>query len=147
MRSNESPDDENRLLPVEFTLEQCLLGVEAQANAYVEDRSASNRENLISALDQLDERAEFSDRLRGSLTTGVVATGWRHSSTIGVTRLNGLTQQILGTEFEAQVNLVKAAKAAIEDPCDESTETLRVACIGVGRYRDRVRGDPPIRHD
>jgi hypothetical protein len=139
---SQGPSEPENRLPVDYNFEECLGSIETCANAYVSEGSESAKHNLIAVLDRLDELAEQSDRARAWPRMGPTGIGLGglgigigpFPRSIGSTSGSALTEDVAGSEWECQVALVEAAKAAVEDPCDESLTALRQACLEVEKH-------------
>lgn len=130
-------DDE---VAVDAALELDLGTVEASIEAYLENPSATLRNELLAALENLDQQIDRSDAygssIVGSAAFGLSAKG----SVIGETSSTSATEEISGAELRAQILLIRAAKQEVSAPTPQTLTELRAA----NRALATVRGlDPP----
>lgn len=117
-------DDE---VVVDAALELDLGTVEASIEAYLENPSATLRNELLAALENLDQQIDRSDAY-GSSVVGSAAFGLStKGSVIGETSSTSAAEEIPGAELRAQTVLIKAAKREVSSPTPQTLTELRVA--------------------
>jgi hypothetical protein len=103
-------------LRVEFQLEADLGGVERCVHAYLQTPSPNTRDALLVELEQLDAHLADSDAYERHFA-GIARYGsGTQGSVIGETSSTPLVNEVSGSEFRAQVALVKAAKDEVRAP-------------------------------
>jgi hypothetical protein len=129
-------------LEVDATLESDLDAVEVLIESYLKDPSAGLREQLLAALERLDQQIAASDSYEG----GVARSGaWGYAakgSVIGETSDVPIAEAVPASEFRAQTALVKAAKREVSSPTTASLAELRAANDALAASRGQV---PPAR--
>jgi hypothetical protein len=100
-------------LTVDANLEQDLFSVERCVQAYLEDGTEHRRQELLTALEQLDDQTQSSDAFSENVL-GSGALGYATKfSVIGETNTNPIAEEVPAAVFQAQIALVKAAKVAV----------------------------------
>jgi hypothetical protein len=121
----QSPEAQD--VAVEVHLEQDITRVQHATDAYLSDPSQQRRQELLSALESLDQQTAASDAYEGSVM-GSAAYGFStKGSVIGETSQNPIAEQLSGSVLRAQIALVKAAKSAVTDAGPSTLDALRAA--------------------
>lgn len=121
----ENPEDPGA--DVEVHLEQDITMVQQATEAYLGDPSERQRQVLLSALESLDRQTAASDAYEENVV-GSAAFGFSSKgSVIGETGINPIAEVVPASVLRAQIDLVKAAKAAVTGPGPSSLEGLRAA--------------------
>jgi hypothetical protein len=139
-RKGPSPPEE---LPVEHHLEEDIAEIEASVATYLGDPTEDPRRQLLADLERLDDqtaRADAYTSFMASRWTGLADTG---SSVVGATSNEPLTEDVPDPEFQAQVELVKAAKKAVTDQTPETLDALRAASTALTAVRGQGGGAEP----
>jgi hypothetical protein len=121
------PDDQDVEVDVDLQLERDITSVERATGAYLGNPSEKLRQELLSALEALDEQTSASDSYEQSVVDSAVFGFTSKGRVIGETSQNPLAEELPGSLFRAQVLLVKAAKAAVTDPGPSTLDGLRSA--------------------
>jgi hypothetical protein len=122
-RAKGQPDHEEEV-EVDVTLEQDISVVEQAVDSYLQGPNDSLRQDLLTALEQLDDRIEESDAYHARLTYPFVGPD---SSVVGATNASSIPEDVSSTEFQAQVALVKAAKSVVKSLTPDTLADLRAA--------------------
>ena len=138
--SNRSRDD--RTVEVEEGLEARLVDVESGVVTYLVRITNESRDTLDSMLQALDADTSASDAFRTHLNavatlTGMAGLGTSSLDVIGQTSKYPVVSQVPLPVFQAQVALVRAAKAEICDPSPETLEALESANEQLASMRSR----------
>jgi len=121
----ENPEDLEA--DVDVHLEQDITMVQQATDAYLGDPSERQRQVLLSALESLDRQTAASDAYEENVV-GSAAFGFSSKgSVIGETGGNPIAEEVPASVLRAQIDLVKAAKAAVTGPGPSSLEGLRAA--------------------
>jgi hypothetical protein len=123
---------------VDATLESDLSGVESLIESYLKDPSVDLRNQLLAALEHLDEQIDASDRYKGSISR---SGAWGYSakgSVIGETSDVPIVEEVAGSEFRTQAALIKAAKQEVTTPTADSLAQLRAANEDLAACRSQV---------
>ncbi len=137
-RQRRQPQREEEL-EVDSTLESDIGAVEDLIQSYVKDPSAGPRNQLLAALERLDQQIDASDRYEGSISR---SGAWGYSakgSVIGETNDLPIAEEVPASEFRAQTALIKAAKREVSTPSAASLAELRAANEALAACRDQVR--------
>jgi hypothetical protein len=128
------PSDEE--VQVDVTLEDDLARVEQAVDAYIRNPDDSLRKSLVGTLETLDQQLAWSDDFEGSvISAGALGYGSK-GQVIGETNIAPIADDVRGTEFEAQVTLVKAAKDEVRKANAKSLEALRSASAALAANRN-----------
>jgi hypothetical protein len=137
VRGKNHESDGDREVAVDFTLEVDVRATEDAIDAYLSDPSASRRDSLSAALEELDQQIGLSDdyesRIAGSAAIGYGSKG----SVIGETSRSSAAEEIPEAEFVAQTLLVKAAKSEIAAPTPGTRADLQAAVQALAAVRGR----------
>jgi hypothetical protein len=137
VRGKNHESDGDREVAVDFTLEVDVRATEDAIDAYLSDPSASRRDSLSAALEELDQQIGLSDdyesRIAGSAAIGYGSKG----SVIGETSSSSAAEEIPEAEFVAQALLVKAAKSEIAAPTPGTRADLQAAVQALAAVRGR----------
>jgi hypothetical protein len=112
---------------VDVHLEQDITMVQQATDAYLGAPGERQRQALLSALESLDRRTAASDAYEESVVGSAVFGTSSKGSVIGETGSNPIAEEVPASVFRAQIDLVKAAKAAVTGPSPSSLEGLRAA--------------------
>jgi len=118
-------DDQEQGAPVDvdLVLERDIEGVERAVGRYLDGLTEELRKELMARLEALDDQTYLADAY---MAKGVPVP--RVSpSVIGATSYGSIAEHLPGSEFEAQVALVKAAKSVVIRLTPESVAELRAA--------------------
>lgn len=122
-------------IAVDAALELDLGAVEASIEAYLENPSARLRDEVLAALEVLDQQIDQSDAY-GSSIVGSGAFGYStKGSVIGETSSASATEEIPGAELRAQSALIKAAKQEVSAPSPVTLTELRAAHQALAEVR------------
>jgi hypothetical protein len=131
------PRTEEQALSVDVELEHDIGGVEHAIGTYLRSPSDSLRDDLLAALQRLDDQIDFSDAFDRNVT-GSGAFGFATTfSVVGETSSNPMAGEVPGTEFRAQAALVKAAKKEVAAPTPDTLAGLRAAGVALDAVRAR----------
>jgi hypothetical protein len=137
VRGKNPESDGDREVAVDVTLEVDVRATEDAIDAYLSDPSATRRDALLAALEELDQQIGLSDdyesRIAGSAAIGYGSKG----SVIGETSSFSAAEEIPEAEFVAQTLLIKAAKSEIAAPAPESRADLQAAVAALAAVRDQ----------
>ncbi len=114
-------------IAVEVQLEQDIAMVHHATDVYLGDPSDQQRQNLLSALESLDQQTAASDAYEASVIDSAVYGFSAKGSVIGKTSQNPVTEQLPASVLRAQIALVKAAKSAVTDANPVTLDALRAA--------------------
>jgi hypothetical protein len=132
---NQSQDQEG--VAVDATLELDLSTVEQAIDVYLNDPSTNLRDELLAALQRLDQQIDLSDdyesRVTGSAAFGYSAKG----SVLGETSSASVVDEVPGPELRAQTVLIKAAKREVSTPSPDSLADLRAASQALAAVRSK----------
>jgi hypothetical protein len=131
MSHHEKGEPAERDIDVAHELEEELTEVEEAVHEFLGTLAESAKNKLLATLDQVDEQSKASDIYIGRFSYPYAP----HSSAVGATSLNPIIDQVPGTIFEAQVDLVKAAKQALMKTTAESLADLRSAVAALQEMR------------
>jgi len=135
---HETGDDEE--VAVDATLELDLGAVEEAIETYLEDPSAQLRNNLLAALERLDQRIEDSDAYESSVM-GSGAVGYSSKgSVIGETSSASAAEEVPESVLRAQTVLIRAAKREVAAPTADTLNDLRAAARALSAERSE---EPP----
>ena len=142
VRGKNHESDGDREVAVDFTLEVDVRATEDAIDAYLSDPSASRRDSLSAALEELDQQIGLSDdyesRIAGSAAIGYGSKG----SVIGETSSASAAEEVPEEELVAQTVLIKAAKREVTAPTPETLVELRAASQALAGVRGK---EPPPR--
>jgi hypothetical protein len=105
---------------VDHTLEADISVVEQAVDSYLATLSDAARAHLFEALEMLDEPIENSDSYRQRLSYPAVYK----STVFGATSDYPVTEQMRISEFQAEIALVRAAKAVVVDLSADNLSNL-----------------------
>jgi hypothetical protein len=129
-RAKGQPDQEE--VDVDLDLEADISAVERAVENYLQNPNEGIRKELLAALEELDAQLAQGDDYRGRLVYPFAAP---ESSIVGATSANSPGQEIPAAEFQAQVELVKAAKKAVVQLTPETLADSRAAGEALGPWR------------
>jgi hypothetical protein len=119
------PDDQE--VDVDAHLEQDITVVQHATDAYLNNPGEKLRQELLAALEALDQQTAASDAYEASVV-GSAAFGFSpKGSVIGETSRNSIADELPGSVLRAQIALVKAAKAAVTEPGPATLDALGIA--------------------
>jgi hypothetical protein len=121
--SEERPGDQQEV-DVDLTLEIDISSVVKAVDEYLDGPTDDLRENLLAELEKLDLQTELSDDYHGGLD---FPFGAPKSWVVGATNDVPEPEDIPAPELDAQIALVKAAKAEVTRPTPESLADLSAA--------------------
>jgi len=121
----ESPEAQD--IAVEVHLEQDITMVQNATDAYLSDPSEQQRQELLSALESLDQQTAASDAYEGSVVGSAVYGFSTKGSVIGETNQNPIAEQLPASVLRTQIALVKAAKLAVTDASPATLDALKAA--------------------
>lgn len=127
MTQRHQHDRPDRLLDVDHALVSALENVEDAVRIYLESLSEIDLRALRDALAQLDDLTAASDQWAQSMGS---LGAWGYVSkevAVGQTSTTPVIDHEDSSLFQAQVNLVQAAKALLQQPGSGSVEDLRAA--------------------
>lgn len=133
---------DDRTVEVDEGLEARLVDVETAVVTYLVRITDVSRDHLTSVLHALDSDTSASDAFRSHLNavatlTGMAGLGTSSLDVIGQTSKFPIVNQVPLPVFQAQVALVRAAKAEISDPSAETLGALESANDGLAAMRSR----------
>ena len=118
---------EDEEVSVDATLELGLGTVEQSIEAYLKDPSVDLRNELLAALERLDQQIERNDAY-GSSIIGSAAFGYSDKgAVIGETSSVSPAEDIPESVLRAQTVLIKAAKREVITPTPDTFADLRAA--------------------
>ena len=123
------PDDQE--VDVEVHLERDINKVHQATDAYLDNPSQVLRQELLAALEALDQQTAAADAYEASFVGSAVFGYSPKGSVIGETSRNPIAEELPGSVFRAQIDLVKAAKAAVTEPGPTTFGTLRSASLSL----------------
>jgi hypothetical protein len=132
MSHHERREPDERDIDVSHELEEELKQVEQAVDEFLGTLGDSARKALLASLDHVDELSQASDSYMQRFVVPYPFT----SSIVGATSLNPIAEKVPGTVFEAQVDLVKAAKQALTRTTTESLADLRSAAATLQEMRE-----------
>jgi len=132
MSHDEKNEPGERDIDVSHELEEELKDVERAVEEFLGTLGGPARSKLLAALDRVDEQSKASDIYTSRFSYPYAP----HSSAVGATSLSPIIDQVPGTTFEAQVDLVKAAKQALINTTAESLADLRSAASALQEMRE-----------
>jgi len=119
--------DEDEEVSVDATLELDLGTVEQSIEAYLKDPSVGSRNDLLTALERLDQQIDRSDAYESSII-GSAAFGFStKGSVIGETSNASPAEDIPESVLRAQTVLIKAARREVMAPTPDTFADLRAA--------------------
>jgi hypothetical protein len=119
--------DEGQEVCVDATLELDLGAVEHSIEAYLKDPSVEMRNELLAALERLDQQIDRSDAYESSVI-GSAAIGYSSKgSVIGETSSASPAEDIPESVLRAQTVLIKAAKREVTAPTPDTFADLHAA--------------------
>ncbi len=135
-------EDEQDEVAVDAGLASDLDVVEVSIAAYLKDPSSTLRNQLLVALEALDERINQSDAYEGSVV-GSGALGFSSKgSVVGETSAASVAEEIPESEWQAQTVLVRAAKQEVTTPTSDHLAALSAAQQALAA----ARSSPPPTH-
>jgi len=126
-RHPECEHPEPQAVDVEFHLEQDISMVQQATDTYLGDPGEPGRQQLLAALEALDQWTAASDAYEASLADSPVFGFSPKCSVIGETSRNPIAEELPAQVLRAQIALVRAAKAAVTAPGPSSLDALRAA--------------------
>jgi hypothetical protein len=114
---------------VDATLEQVLNGLEDAAS------DDEQRDALLAAISRLDDLTARSDAYENSLVNSPILGFSGKGSVLGETSGHPFVELVSNSEFEAQVNLVRAAKNEVMSRTLTSLEALQTAANSLDALR------------
>ncbi len=133
-------DGDQDEVAVDAALASDLTAVEEAVSAYVRDPSDDLRNQLLLALEALDEQINQSDAYESSVI-GSGALGFSSKgSVVGETSAASAAEEIPEAELQAQTVLIRAAKQEVTTPSPEHLAALEAA---QGRLAARRSSPPP----
>ena len=128
-------------VPVDAALASHLAAVEEAVSAYLRDPSDGLRNQLLLALEALDEQVNQSDAYESSVV-GSGALGFSSKgSVIGETSAASAAEEIPEAELQAQTLLIRAAKQEVTTPSPE-----HLAVLGAAQQQLAVRRSSATPH-
>jgi hypothetical protein len=132
MFSDDGGQDE---VAVDAALASDLVGVEEAVSAYLHDPADGLRNQLLLALEALDDQISQSDAYESSVV-GSGALGFSSKgSVIGETSAASPAEEIPEAELQAQTVLIRAAKQEVTTPNSEHRAALEAAQRGLAALR------------
>jgi hypothetical protein len=132
MSRDEDTKPEEREIDVSHELEYDLSYVEQAIDEFLDTFSDSARNAMRVSLEHVDELCEASDIYQRRFS---IPYPRPRSSVVGATSLNPIVEEVPGSIFEAQVDLVKAAKHVLAKTTAESLADLRSAVTTLKEMR------------
>jgi hypothetical protein len=132
MSHDEHGEPAERDINVSHELEGDLNAAELAVEEYLGTLGDSARNALITSLERLDELSAASDAYQQRFVVPYPLK----SSVVGATSLNPIVEEVPGTIFEAQVDLVKVAKRNLTKTTAESLADLRSALATLKEMRE-----------
>ena len=124
-QKHQTDDVEN--VSVDAILELNLGAVEQSIEAYLKDPSLELRNELLTALERLDQHIARSDAYESSVI-GSAALGYSaKGSVIGETSTASPAEDIPESVLRAQTALIRAAKREVTGPTSDTFADLRAA--------------------
>jgi len=123
------PDDQE--VDVEVHLEHDITVVQQAADAYLSNPSQELRQQLLASLEALDRQTAAADAYDASFVGSAIFGYSPKGSVIGETSRNPIAEEVPGSVFRAQIDLVKAAKAAVTEPGPKTFDTLRTTSLSL----------------
>ena len=138
MFGHEGEQDE---VVVDVTLASDLDAVEVAIAAYLRDPSAALRNQLLVALEVLDEQINQSDAYESSVVgSGALGVSTK-GSVVGETSAASIAEEIPEAEWQAQTVLIRAAKQEVTTPTSDHFATLGAAHRALAAVRS---SQPPL---
>lgn len=123
---------------VAATLELDLGAAEESVAAYLSDPTPALRNQLLAALETLDQRIDQSDTYEGSVIGSAAVGASTKGSVIGETSSASAAEEIPSAELRAQAILIKAAKHEVAGPTPETLSELRAAGAALAALRGQA---------
>lgn len=130
-RAKRQPDHEEEV-EVDVTLEQDISMVVQAVDSYLQNPNESLRKELLAALEELDDQTAQGDDYHGRLVFPFAAP---ESTIVGATSPSSAGEPLPATEFQAQVELVKAAKKAVTRLTPDTLADLRDCSEALAAWR------------
>ncbi len=128
-------------MAVDVQLEDSLRDIEGLVGGYLRSpQDEAARQALLAELEKLDDQTARADAYSDFRAVAVRYQVPR-SELVGATSDTSTGEDVPGTEFKAQVALVKAAKNAIRNPAAEAQSALRRASDELAEVRRREAAD------
>lgn len=124
-RNTEAPQSTEA--DVEVHLEWDIDAVQQAVTAFLQNAGDGERQSLVTVLDRLDDQVDLGDAYTASVVGSPLFGQTPKGDVLGETSSTPMAQEVPGAVFRAQVALVRASKAAIQNPGPSSLETLRTA--------------------
>lgn len=105
--------------------------VQQAADAYLNNPSQVLLQELLAALEALDQQTAAADAYQANVSGSAVFGFSPKGSVIGETGQYPLAEKLPGSVLRAQIILVNAAKAAATKPGPTSFDTLRAASLAL----------------
>jgi hypothetical protein len=122
---------------VDAVLVSDLESVEHAVDVYLQSPSSERRGQLLRVLNRLDEQIGRSDAYENEVI-GSGAVGYStKGAVIGETSISSPAEEVRGTVFGAQTELVKAAKKEVTSGTPATLAQLREARAALAAARDR----------
>ena len=138
MFGHEGEQDE---VVVDATLASDLDAVEVSIAAYLRDPSAALRNQLLVALEVLDEQINQSDAYESSVVgSGALGVSTK-GSVVGETSATSIAEEIPEAEWQAQTVLIRAAKQEVTTPTSDHFAALGAAHRALAAVRS---SQPPL---
>jgi hypothetical protein len=124
-------------MAVDATLETHLEAVENAVAGFVGNPSETQRQPLMTALEQLDVRLAAGDDYQSRVASSHLYYGYTggDSGVFGQADAHPMVEDIAGPVLHAQVELVKAAKEIVRDATPHNLEALHAAQTSLEQVR------------
>ena len=123
----EGLDPADRPVPVDATLAQYLRALESDVDAYLQHQTSEHLQALEEALARLDVQTADSDAWIAGVTNtaswGIDPKG----TVIGETGSFPIAEDVSSVEFNAQIELAKAAKQVVQNDTPQTVGALTEA--------------------
>jgi len=128
-------------LPVDVHLEWDVSDVIDAIDAYLPAPSEVGRQHLLQELERLDAQLDDADAYTANVVPQLRFNA--PDPVVGETSSRPMVEEMYGTEFQAQVVLVKAAKHEVTAPTPETLAALRDARVALDTVRAQEGVDHP----
>jgi hypothetical protein len=135
VRSRAGRDGSEGATAVDATLEQILDDVAQAVGAYLVQTGESERDALVAALRSLDEQTDHSDAYENSLENAPIWGVTGKGSVLGETGAHPFVEMVPNTVLQAQIAIVKCAKAEAQERSLTTLEALRAASVALDDAR------------
>ena len=127
---------------VDADLENDLITVEQRIETYLKSPTDELRNQLLTALERLDDQIDRSDAYEGSMS-GSAAFGYGgKGSVIGETSSTPLAEEVAQSVLRAQIALIRAAKQDVAAPTPDTLADLRAASEALSGARTKEQPTP-----